>query len=111
MRARTSLMGKMRLVITMTRTTATKSSTRTSTRKSTATKKYEALMEQQFEIPEFGNVNWGKFDYYNHQQRIKKTNERIHQFKVFASISISVIIALLVFSIFVFLRFGLGVEI
>lgn len=108
-------MGKMRLVITMTRTTATKSSTktstRTSTRKSTATKKYEALMEQQFEIPEFGNANWGKFDYYNHQQRIKKTNERIHQFKVFASISISVIIALLVFSIFVFLRFGLGVEI
>lgn len=104
-------MGKMRLVITMTRTTATKSSTRTSTRKSTATKKYEALMEQQFEIPEFGNVNWGKFDYYNHQQRIKKTNERIHQFKVFASISISVIIALLAFSIFVFLRFGLGVEI
>ena len=104
-------MGKMRLVITMTRTTATKSSTRTSTRKSTATKKYEALMEQQFEIPEFGNVNWGKFDYYNHQQRIKKTNERIHQFNVFASISISVIIALLVFSIFVFLRFGLGVEI
>lgn len=103
-------MGKMRLVITMTRTTA-KSSTRTSTRKSTATKKYEALMKQQFEIPEFGNVNWGKFDYYNHQQRIKKTNERIHQFKVFASISISVIIALLVFSIFVFLRFGLGVEI
>lgn len=102
-------MGKMRLVITMTRTTATKSSTRTSARKSTATKKYEALMEQQFEIPEFGNVNWGKFDYYNHQQRIKKTNERIHQFKVFASISISVIIALLVFSIFVFLRFGLGV--
>lgn len=101
----------MRLVITMTRTTATKSSTRTSTRKSTATKKYEALMEQQFEIPEFGNVNWGKLDYYNHQQRIKKTNERIHQFKVFASISISVIIALLVFSIFVFLRFGLGVEI
>ena len=101
----------MRLVITMTRTTATKSSTRTSIRKSTATKKYEALMEQQFEIPEFGNVNWGKFDYYNHQQRIKKTNERIHQFKVFASISISVIIALLVFSIFVFLRFGLGVEI
>ena len=68
-------------------------------------------MEQQFDIPEFGNVNWGKFDYYNHQQRIKKTNERIHQFKVFASISISVIIALLVFSIFVFLRFGLGVEI
>ena len=104
-------MGKMYLVITMTRTTATKSSTRTSTRKSTATKKYEALMEQQCEIPEFGNVNWGKFDYYNHQQRIKKTNERIHQFKVFASISISVIIALLVFSIFVFLRFGLGVEI
>lgn len=104
-------MGKMRSVITMTRTTATKGSTRTSTRKSTATKKYEALMEQQFEIPEFGNVNWGKFDYYNHQQRIKKTNERIHQFKVFASISISVIIALLVFSIFVFLRFGLGVEI
>lgn len=104
-------MGKMHLVITMTRTTATKSSTRTSTRKSTATKKYEALMERQFEIPEFGNVNWGKFDYYNHQQRIKKTNERIHQFKVFASISISVIIALLVFSIFVFLRFGLGVEI
>lgn len=104
-------MGKMRLVITMTRTTSTKSSTRTSTRKSTATKKYEALMEQQFEIPEFGNVNWGKFDYYNHQQRIKKTNERIHQFKVFSSISISVIIALLVFSIFVFLRFGLGVEI
>lgn len=104
-------MGKMRLVITMTRTTATKSSTRTSTRKSTATKKYEALTEQQFEIPEFGNVNWGKFDYYNHQQRIKKTNERIHQFKVFASISIAVIIALLVFSIFVFLRFGLGVEI
>ena len=104
-------MGKMRLVRTMTRTTATKSSARTSTRKSTATKKYEALMEQQFEIPEFGNVNWGKFDYYNHQQRIKKTNERIHQFKVFASISISVIIALLVFSIFVFLRFGLGVEI
>ena len=104
-------MVKMRLVITMTRTTATKSSTRTSTRKSTATKKYEALMEQQFEIPEFGNVNWGKFDYYNHQQRIKKTNERIHQFMVFASISISVIIALLVFSIFVFLRFGLGVEI
>lgn len=101
----------MHLVITMTRTTATKSSTRTSTRKSTATKKYEALMEQQFEIPEFGNVNWGKFDYYNHQQRIKKNNERIHQFKVFASISISVIIALLVFSIFVFLRFGLGVEI
>lgn len=108
-------MGKMHLVITMTRTTATKSSTRTSTRtstrKSTATKKHEALMEQQLEIPEFGNVNWGKFDYYNHQQRIKKTNERIHQFKVFASISISVIIALLVFSIFVFLRFGLGVEI
>lgn len=104
-------MGKMHLVITMIRTTATKTSTRTSTRKSTATKKYEALMEQQFEIPEFGNVNWGKFDYYNHQQRIKKTNERIHQFKVFASISISVIIALLVFSIFVFLRFGLGVEI
>ena len=104
-------MGKMRLVITMTRTTATKSSIRTSTRKSTATKKYETLMEQQLEIPEFGNVNWGKFDYYNHQQRIKKTNERIHQFKVFASISISVIIALLVFSIFVFLRFGLGVEI
>ena len=104
-------MGKMYLVIIMTRTTATKSSTRTSTRKSTATKKYEALMEQQFESPEFGNVNWGKFDYYNHQQRIKKTNERIHQFKVFASISISVIIALLVFSIFVFLRFGLGVEI
>ena len=68
-------------------------------------------MEQQLEIPEFGNVNWGKFDYYNHQQHIKKTNERIHQFKVFASISISVIIALLVFSIFVFLRFGLGVEI
>lgn len=103
-------MGKMHLVRTMTRTTA-KSSTRTSTRKSTANKKYEALMEQQLEIPEFGNVNWGKFDYYNHQQRIKKTNERIHQFKVFASISISVIIALLVFSIFVFLRFGLGVEI
>lgn len=103
-------MGKICLVRTMTRTTA-KSSTRTSTRKSTATKKYEALMEQQLEIPEFGNVNWGKFDYYNHQQRIKKTNERIHQFKVFASISISVIIALLVFSIFVFLRFGLGVEI
>lgn len=104
-------MGKICLVRTMTRTTATKSSTRTSTRKSTATKKHEALMEQQLEIPEFGNVNWGKFDYYNHQQRIKKTNERIHQFKVFASISISVIIALLVFSIFVFLRFGLGVEI
>lgn len=103
-------MGKICLVRTMTRTTA-KSSTRTSTRKSTATKKYEALMEQQLEIPEFGNANWGKFDYYNHQQRIKKTNERIHQFKVFASISISVIIALLVFSIFVFLRFGLGVEI
>lgn len=103
-------MGKICLVKTMTRTTA-KSSTRTSTRKATATKKYEALMEQQLEIPEFGNVNWGKFDYYNHQQRIKKTNERIHQFKVFASISISVIIALLVFSIFVFLRFGLGVEI
>lgn len=106
-------MGKICLVRTMTRTTA-ESSTRTSTTKSTkstATKKYEALMEQQFEIPEFGNVNWGKFDYYNHQQRIKKTNERIHQFKVFASISISVIIALLVFSIFVFLRFGLGVEI
>lgn len=103
-------MGKICLVRTMTRTTA-KSSTRTSTRKSTATKKYEALMEQELQIPEFGNVNWGKFDYYNHQQRIKKTNERIHQFKVFASISISVIIALLVFSIFVFLRFGLGVEI
>lgn len=104
-------MGKMHLVRTMTRTTNAKSSTRTSKRKSTATKKYEALMEQQLEIPEFGNVNWGKFDYYTHQQRIKKTNERIHQFKVFASISISVIIALLVFSIFVFLRFGLGVEI
>lgn len=107
-------MGKICLVRTMTRTTNAKSSTRTSTRKSTkstATKKHEALMEQQLEIPEFGNVNWGKFDYYNHQQRIKKTNERIHQFKVFASISISVIIALLVFSIFVFLRFGLGVEI
>lgn len=104
-------MGKMYLVRTMTRTTTAKSSTRTSTRKSTATKKHEALMEQQLEIPEFGNVNWGKFDYYDHQQRIKKTNERIHQFKVFASISISVIIALLVFSIFVFLRFGLGVEI
>lgn len=104
-------MGKICLVRTMTRTTTAKSSTRTSTRKSTATKKHEALMEQQLEIPEFGNVNWGKFDYYNHQQRIKKTNERIHQFKVFASISISVIIALLVFSIFVFLRFGLGVEI
>lgn len=104
-------MGKICLVRTMTRTTNAKSSTRTSTRKSTATKKHEALMEQQLEIPEFGNVNWGKFDYYNHQQHIKKTNERIHQFKVFASISISVIIALLVFSIFVFLRFGLGVEI
>ena len=100
-------MGKMHFVRTMTRTTA-KSSTRTSTRKSTATKKHEALMEQQLEIPEFGNVNWGKFDYYNHQQRIKKTNERIHQFKVFASISISVIIALLVFSISVIPSSGIG---
>lgn len=101
----------MRLVRTMTRTTTTKSSTRTSTRKSTATKKYEVLMEQQLEIAEFANVNWGKFDYCNHQQRIKKTNERIHQFKLFASISIPVIIALLAFSIFVFLRFGLEVGI
>lgn len=100
----------MNLVRIMPRT-STKSSARTSTRKSTATKKYEALMEQQFEIPEFGNVNWGKFDYYNHQQRIKKTNERIHQFKVFASISISIIVGLLAFTIFVFVRYGLGVKI
>lgn len=73
-------------------------------------KKYEEIMESQFDILPFANVNDGKFDYVEHQIQIEKHNKRVHDFKLFCSIVVPIMIGLLAFTLFVFIRFGLGVK-
>lgn len=71
--------------------------------------KQPELQLKELEIAPFANNEYGKTDYLDRKKKIEKTNERLHKTKLFMSVSIPTSIALLLFTLFIFVRYGLGV--